>query len=82
MRLAIIGAVIGATVLGALPASAEVVIRAGEGGVAVHERDGDRDRDSYRHRDDWRRHHAECRMVRERIVTRSGRVIFRMHRTC
>lgn len=76
MRLAILGAVIGATLLGALPASAEVVIRAGEGGVAVHERDGNR------HRNDWRRHHAECRVVRERIVTRSGRVIIRTHRTC
>ncbi len=76
MRLAILGAVIGATLLGALPASAEVVIRAGQGGVAVHERD------SYRHRNDWRRHHAECRVVRERIVTRSGRVIIRTHRTC
>jgi len=77
MRLAIMGAVIGATLLGALPASAEVVIRAGQRGVAVHERG-----DSYRHRNDWRRHHAECRVVRERIVTRSGRVIIRTHRTC
>ena len=76
MRLAILGAVIGATLLGALPASAEVVIRAGEGGVAVHERDGNR------HRNDWRRHRAECRVVRERTVTRSGRVIIRTHRTC
>ena len=35
MKFAIMGAVLAATVLTALPASAEVVIRAGEGGVAV-----------------------------------------------
>jgi len=33
----------------------------------------------------WRDHYAyagDCRTVRERIVTDSGRVIFRTHRTC
>jgi hypothetical protein len=78
MRLLVLSAAIAATVLGVLPASAEVVIRAGEGGVAVHERDGDRDRD----RGDWRRHRAECRVIRERIETPSGRVIVKTRRSC
>jgi hypothetical protein len=82
MRLLVLSAAIAATVLGVLPASAEVEIRAGEGGVAIHERDGDRDRDSSRHRDGWRSHHAECRVVRERIETPSGRVIVKTRRTC
>jgi hypothetical protein len=78
MRLLVLSAAIAATIMGALPASAEVVIRAGEGGVAVHERDGDRDR----HDESWRRHRAECTVVREKITTPSGRVIVKTHRTC
>jgi hypothetical protein len=42
MKLLVLSAVIGATLFAALPASAEIVVRAGENGVAV------RDRDSYR----------------------------------
>ena len=76
MKFAIMGAVLAATVISALPASAEVVIRAGESGVAV----GERHRDS-RH-NNWRRHHAECRTVRTRTVTPSGRVIIKPRRTC
>jgi hypothetical protein len=76
MRLLVLSAAIAATVLGALPASAEVVIRAGEGGVGIHERDGDRDRG------EWRRHRAECRVIRERVETPSGRVIVKTRRTC
>jgi hypothetical protein len=73
MRLLILSAAIAATVLGALPASAEVVIRAGEGGVAVGER---------HHDEGWRRSHAECRTVRERIETPSGRIVVKTRRTC
>ena len=80
MRLLVLSAAIAATVLGVLPASAEVVIRAGEGGVGVHERDGDRDRD--RNRGEWRRHHADCREVRVRTRLDNGRVIFKTRRTC
>ena len=54
MRLFVLSAAIAATVLGALPTAAEVVVRAGEGGVAIHERD----RDNYHH-NNWRHHHAE-----------------------
>ena len=35
------------------------------------------------HRDHWRRDYAsDCRVVRERIVTPSGRVVYETHRTC
>ncbi len=38
MKFAIMGTVIAATVIGALPASAEVVVRTGGSGIAVQER--------------------------------------------
>lgn len=88
MKYAIIGAVLAATVLGALPASAEVVVRAGPGGVAVGERHHNHgyyvserrhDRNFYRHH---RRHHDDCRTVKTRTTTPSGRVIVRTRRTC
>jgi len=83
IRLLVLSAAIAATVLGALPAAAEIVIRAGEAGVAIHERDSDgyRHRD-YHHRKEWRRHHVKCRTVRERIETPSGRIIVKTRRTC
>jgi len=35
------------------------------------------------YRDHWRRDYAyDCRVVRERIVTPSGRVAYETHRTC
>ncbi len=76
MKFAIMGAVLAASVIAALPASAEVVIRAGEGGVAVGTRHNDA-----RH-SNWRRHRAECRTIRTRTVTPSGRVIIKTRRTC
>jgi hypothetical protein len=79
MRLLVLSAAIAATILAVVPASAEVVVRAGEGGIAVGERD--HDRDGWRH-DRWRRHHAECRVVREKITTPSGRVIIKTRRDC
>ncbi len=79
MKLLVLGAVIGATLFAALPASAEVVVRAGENGVAIRERDHD---DSWRHRNEWRHHHAECRIVKERITLRNGDVIYKTRQTC
>ena len=77
MRLFVLSAAIAATVLGALPTAAEVVVRAGEGGVAIHERD----RDNYHH-NNWRHHHAECREVRVRTRLDNGRMIYKTRRTC
>lgn len=82
MKIAIMGAIIAATVISALPASAQVVVRAGENGVAV----GERRHDDWRHREwrhrEWRHHRAECRTIRSRTVTPSGRVIIRTRSTC
>jgi len=66
----------------AVPASAQVYLGAGPGGVEV-------DVGGYRH-DGWRhRHHGyrgyayrDCREVRTRIVTRHGRVVFRTRTVC
>lgn len=83
MKIAIMGAIIAATVISALPASAETVIRAGENGVVVGERHNDSWRHrEYRHHREWRRHRAECRTIRSRTVTPSGRVIIRTRSTC
>jgi hypothetical protein len=75
MRLLVLSAAIAATVMGALPASAEVVIRADEGGAAVHERDG------VRHDNNWRNHRAECREMRVR-TRENGHIVFRTRSSC
>lgn len=83
MKLLVLGAVLAATVMGALPASAQIVIQ---------ER-GDRDRvvvrehmDNGRHegwrREGWRRHRAECREVRVRTRLPNGNVIIKTRRSC
>jgi len=79
MKKLILCAAIAATVFGVLPASAQVVIRErGDAAVVVRHRDGDRD--EWRHRRDWRRHHADCRVVK--IRTRMANVIIRTKRMC
>jgi Ni/Co efflux regulator RcnB len=78
MRLLVLSAAIAATVLGVLPASAQIVIQERGDRAVVREhmdRDGDHDRD-------WRRHHADCREVRVRTRLDNGRVIFKTRRTC
>jgi hypothetical protein len=78
MKLLVLGAVLAATVMGALPASAQVVIQ---------ER-GDRDRVVVRERMDngrhngWRRHHNECRVVRVKTRLPNGNVIIKTRRSC
>ena len=59
------------------PASAQVVVGAGPGGVGV--RVGERHRGYYRDRYVQR---PRCRTIRERIVTPRGRVIYRSTRVC
>ena len=78
MKLLVLGAVLAATVLGALPAAAQVEIRTG----------GDRDRTVVRERVDngrhegWRRSHAECRVVRVKTRLPNGNVIIKTRRSC
>ena len=81
MKLLVLGAVIGAMVVGTLPVSAQVVIREGD-------RDRDRDRvvvrehvDNGRH-EGWRRHHADCKVVKVRTHLPNGNVIIKTRRTC
>ena len=76
MKLLVLGAVLGAMVVGgALPASAQIVVR-------------DRDRVVVREHSDrghhygWRRHRAECKVVKVRTQLPSGRVIVKTRRTC
>ena len=76
---------IGATLLtlgaAAAPASAQVFFGAGPGGVGVGVGDPYYN-DGYRRRH-WRGDYAsDCRVVRERIVTPSGRRIVRTRQIC
>ena len=81
MKKLILCAAIAATVMGALPASAQVVIRErSDAAVVVRDRDGDRD--GWRHRRDWRRHHADCRVVKVRTRLANGTVIVKTRRSC
>ena len=76
MKLLVLGAVLAATVMGALPASAEVVVRGGSDGVVVREH-----RDEGRH-EGWRRHHAECRVIHVKTRLPNGNVIVKTRREC
>ncbi|HEY4140778.1 MAG TPA: hypothetical protein VGM57_05150 [Pseudolabrys sp.] len=81
MKILVLGAVIAATVIGALPASAEVVVRAGGSGVAVHENHDRGRHEGWRH-NDWRRHHADCRVVRVKTRLPNGNVVIKTRRSC
>jgi hypothetical protein len=80
MKILVLGAVIAATVIGAMPASAQVVVR--EGGARVVVGDHDRGRhEGWRH-EGWRRHHADCRVVRVKTRMPNGNVIIKTRRSC
>jgi hypothetical protein len=75
MRMVVLGAAVGAVLVGAGPVSAQVV---------VHDRDRvvvrehvDRD-----HHYGWRHHHADCRTVRVRTRLPNGNVIVKTRQTC
>ena len=81
MKTWIVGAIMGVAVIGAVvPASAEVVVRAGGNGVVV--------RDGYRHHYDrghhygWRNHRASCRTVTVRRHRPNGSVVITKRRVC
>lgn len=66
------------TLATAAPASAQIYLDAGPVGVGI----GDPDY-SWRHRHHWRSHYAsDCRVIRERVETPSGRVIHRTRKIC
>lgn len=80
MKIWIAGAVLGATLIGVMPASAEVVVRAGGNGVVV--------REGYRHHYDrghhygWRNHRASCRTVTVRRHRPNGTLVVTKRRVC
>lgn len=84
MKLLVMSAVIAATVIGALPASAQVVVQErGERGERVVVREhSDRGRhEGWRH-EGWRRSHADCRVVRVKTRLPNGNVIIKTRRSC
>ncbi len=79
MKYSIIGAAL-LTLAVAAPASAQVYFGAGPGGVGVGVGDPDY---GWRHRHHWRDDYAsDCRLIRERTETPSGRIIIRTRRIC
>jgi hypothetical protein len=76
MKMLIIGAAIGATLFGALPATAQVVVQDRGNATVVH-----RDRYDHGHRYGYRAH-ADCRTVRVKTRTPSGNVIIKTRRVC
>ncbi len=76
MRKLIFGLASVGALMVAIPAQSQVYVDPGRGGVAIGV-----DRD---HGWRWRHRHSfdACRVVRERIETPSGRVIYRTRREC
>jgi hypothetical protein len=81
MKILVLSAAIAATVIGALPASAQVVIREGGDRVVVREHRDNGRHEGWRH-DGWRRHHADCRVVRVKTRLPNGNVIIKTRRSC
>ena len=80
MKLLVLGAVLGAMVVGgALPASAQIVVRDRDRNAAVVVHEGRHE--GWRH-EGWRRHHAECRVIKVRKTLPNGNVIVKTRRTC
>jgi hypothetical protein len=83
MRLLILSAAIAATVLGALPASAQVVVQErGERDRVIVREHSDRGREEGRRHDGWRRAHNDCRVVRVKTRLPNGNVIIKTRRSC
>ncbi len=86
MRKLLFAAAAAGAVFAAAPAFAQVDAGVGPGGagvqvgpVGVGVGPGYEGRHYYRHHDEY---YGGCRMVRERIETPSGRVIYKSRRTC
>jgi len=81
MKLLLIAAA-AATIAATVPAAAQVAVGVGPGGASVRVGEPRHDRDwRYRHHDRYS-YRDHCRTERERIVTPSGRVIYRSTRVC
>jgi hypothetical protein len=86
MRKLLFAAAAAASLVAAVPASAQVYMGADPGGAGVQVGPfgfGVGPRYGYRdYGPEYYAYGADCPVVRERIVTPSGRVIFRTHRVC
>jgi hypothetical protein len=92
MRNLVFGLTAAAALVAAVPASAQVYLGAGPGGAGVQvgpfgagvgpAYDGGGPRGYYGGPEYRAYGAAGCRVVRERVDTPSGRVIFRTHRVC
>ena len=78
MKFLVLSAAIAATVLGVLPASAQIVVQERSGGDRVVVRQHS---DSGRH-NGWRRHRNECRVVKTKTRLPNGNVIIKTRRSC
>jgi hypothetical protein len=84
MRKVLFAAAATAALVAAVPASAQVFLGAGPDGAGVRVGPlgaGVGPGWGWRHHG-YYAYGADCPLVRERIVTPSGRIIFRMHRAC
>jgi hypothetical protein len=83
MKILLIGAAIGATLIGALPAAAQVTVRAGSDGVVIRQHTDRGHHYGYRNRHHgWRRHHASCKTVTVKTRRANGTVVVRKRTVC
>ena len=85
MRNILLATVAAVTLCAAVPASAQVYFGADPGGAGVRVGPfgfGVGPRYDYRYRDYDYDYAYGCPLVRERIVTPSGHIVFRTHRSC
>ena len=72
-----------ASLFAAVPANAQVYLGAEPGGVGVQVGPFGAGVGDWRYRHGWRdAYYRDCRVVRERIVTPSGNVIYQSRRAC
>ena len=75
MRMVVLGAALGAVLVGAGPVSAQVVVQDRDNVVV-------RDNVGHGHHYGWRHHYAECRTVQVRTRLPNGNVIVKTRREC
>ena len=77
MKKIVLCAAVGALLISAIPASAQVVVRERDDVVVRQHEHMDRG-----HYYGWYKHHAECRAVRVRTQLPNGTVIMKTRRDC
>ncbi|HUL88351.1 MAG TPA: hypothetical protein VLU23_09230 [Pseudolabrys sp.] len=75
MRMVVLGAAVGAMLIGTVPVSAQVIVRDRDDVVV-------REHVDHGHHYGWYRHHAECRTVRVKTRLPNGNVVIKTRRDC